>query len=418
MLPIGYRHTLVNYLKEWFYFLFKVAKGSAGPRGTPIPHRWKRPGESRAAYLDMEPSEPVNCCLGPPPPKFLLHPPPPPSLDAAELPEFAENSTSALRMCQILSVIDAEYQAGQVVPSVAVVVVVAAATVLVFCCIGIVLVVLKKRKLRQLLPRKSSPQNQFHGANTSGIIYEDFGNVLPSSCPHGQSTESIRSNSYTANPMMFSSLLIRSHPSSARSTCDYQNLFCPEYEPSENPFSFDEPCQAHTDEYACIAEDLCVGSIKVPSENALQEENIYECLDLPEGRDNRNEYTGVEEVGTRGTQERKSCSNVQRTPGRTVLDRRRREKEVELKLPIRPPNISDLHDDPLLEDLFQLCPDGSCMGTKGRNSFRQKKLKKKKHSPFARLSNRPNQQIFTTHEDFSTSTEVCGSRITQKHIRT
>ncbi|KAK9497172.1 hypothetical protein O3M35_004540 [Rhynocoris fuscipes] len=115
-------------------------------------------------------------CPGPPP-VFQLPPPPrPPFLH--ELPDCSIN----INTCNAIPVIDAEYHSSPALTSLAVIIV-SSLLLMAMLLIATALLCKHKKRMRNLLPCKTSGQNHCELTHSNGIIYEDLTNIRPRTLP-------------------------------------------------------------------------------------------------------------------------------------------------------------------------------------------------------------------------------------------
>ncbi|XP_074000175.1 putative Hedgehog signaling attenuator pxb isoform X2 [Rhodnius prolixus] len=115
-------------------------------------------------------------CPGPPPVFHLPPPPRPPFLH--DLPDCSID----INTCNAIPVIDAEYHSSPALSSLAVIVV-SSLLLLAMLLIATALVCKHKKRMRNLIPCKSSPQSRCELTHSNGVIYEDLTNMRPRSLP-------------------------------------------------------------------------------------------------------------------------------------------------------------------------------------------------------------------------------------------
>uniref|UniRef100_A0A8D8SG58 Uncharacterized protein n=1 Tax=Cacopsylla melanoneura TaxID=428564 RepID=A0A8D8SG58_9HEMI len=140
---------------------------------------------------DMDSADYYECdCPGPPPPEFRLPPPPRPPpeflnavIGAAAGSDCSESNTLAddLEYCDINKP-DPEPSLSPSLSSLAIVGLFSL-LLLTFILVATALLCKHKKKMQNLLPCKSSPQNRCDVTHGNGVIYEDLTNIRPRPLP-------------------------------------------------------------------------------------------------------------------------------------------------------------------------------------------------------------------------------------------
>ncbi|XP_054263139.1 uncharacterized protein LOC128986677 [Macrosteles quadrilineatus] len=136
---------------------------------------------SLSPLWDMDSADYECDCPGPPPPVFHLPPPPRPPF----LHEVADCTETPMEIetCDAMTVIDAnEYHSSPAMPPL-VVIVICALLIISLLLVATALVWKHKKKMQNLLPCKSSPQNRCDVTHGNGVIYEDLTNIRPRNLP-------------------------------------------------------------------------------------------------------------------------------------------------------------------------------------------------------------------------------------------
>ncbi|XP_046688040.1 uncharacterized protein LOC124373735 [Homalodisca vitripennis] len=153
-----------------YILVLQEVSGMGADTDSPLPALW-----------DMDSADYECDCPGPPPPVFHLPPPPrPPFLH--EVADCSEAPLLDLETCDAMPVIDAEYHSSPAMPPLAVIVI-CSLLLLAMLLVATALVWKHKKKMQNLLPCKSSPQNRCDVAHGNGVIYEDLTNIRPRALP-------------------------------------------------------------------------------------------------------------------------------------------------------------------------------------------------------------------------------------------
>uniref|UniRef100_A0A1B6DNV5 Uncharacterized protein n=1 Tax=Clastoptera arizonana TaxID=38151 RepID=A0A1B6DNV5_9HEMI len=326
---------------------------------------------SLPALWDMDSADYECDCPGPPPPVFRLPPPPRPPFHH-EVADCSEASLLDLETCE-MTMGDAEYHSNTPAMPPEAIIVVFSLLLLVMLLIAFALVWKHKKKMQNLLPCKSSPQNRCDVAHGNGVIYEDLTNIRPRALPQS-SMEMLDVKSHSGYPNSCSYPVI-SHSHSPVFICPpprpeqycSQDLYNPVYEELSNGSNGRGDSDAesegaqlgHASEDEFAEDELSLGEQGVPGgihsgTSSLQGSTGNDlCRDVDSSdADDRSRFLGSRNFSLPPGQRSRS-SRPHRGPGQRPrsLDRRRGNYRN------KGPECGEFHEGLLLDALLQLYPN-------------------------------------------------------------